>query len=366
MGRMRRAGALFAVLAIAGVVITAEAAEPLRPRAIRHGFERDVDGPVRTRYVIAAAGDIACENAPYGSSTPGLCQFDDTAKLIRSKDLAEVLVLGDNQYDEGAYAAYTHFFDTTWGRAFGNISPTPGNHEFGNDPSARPRGYFRYFGRRVKGPDGLGYYAFDLGACPDAPCWRLISLNSELCFASGGCGPAADPADPGPGNRMYAWLEQELADHPDTEYPCTLAYWHHPLFSFSTGSGATNAVRPLWDLLYAAGADLVLNGHSHNYQRWRPQDPEGNLDEARGIREFVVGTGGGNMYPLPGGTFPGNLAAAQGDAFGVVRLTLRARSFRWSWVSAAGQPGFDDTSDGAVRCARTEELGTRVAGTSRP
>lgn len=355
MDGMRRWVAVFAVVGLAGIVITAEAAEPLRPRAVRPRHERAADGPVRTRYVVAAAGDIACENPPYGSSTPGLCQYDDTARLVRSPGVAEVLLLGDNQYDEGSYAAYTNYFHPNWGRAFGNISPSPGNHEHGNDPSSRPRGYFRYFGPRVKGPDGLGYYAFDLGACPNAPCWRLISLNSELCFASGGCGPAENPADPGLGNLMYAWLEQELATHPDTEYPCTLAYWHHPLFSFSTGSGASMAVRPLWELLHAARADVVLNGHSHNYQRWRPQDPQGNLDRTGGIREFVVGTGGANLYPLPGTTFPNNLVRGQADGFGVLRLTLRASSYRWRWVPADGQPAFADASERAVRCVRTEQ-----------
>ena len=174
----------------------------------------------------------------------------------------------------GAFAAYMSYFDPTWGRAKPNLAPAPGNHEYANDPSSTPRGYFRYFGHAVKGPDGLGYYSFDVGACPDDPCWHLISLNSELCFAAGGCGAAADPSDPGPGNRMHAWLAKDLADHPDSEYPCTLAYWHHPRFSFSTGSGATSSVGPLWKLLHAARADVVLNGHSHNYQRWRPDGPE--------------------------------------------------------------------------------------------
>jgi hypothetical protein len=204
----------------------------------------------------------------------------------------------------------------------------------------------------VKGPDGLGYYSYDVGACPGDPCWHLISLNSELCFAAGGCGPAADPSDPGPGNRMYAWLAQDLADHPDSEYPCTLAYWHHPRFSFSTGSGATSTVGPLWRLLYAARADVVLNGHSHNYQRWRPMAPNGDLDRETGIREFVVGTGGASHYALPSGTRPDNLVSAQADAFGVLKLTLKADRYRWRWVSAAGQPAFDDASGHAVRCVR--------------
>jgi len=177
-------------------------------------------------------------------------------------------------------------------------------------------------------------------------------LNSMLCFAPGGCGPAADPSDPGPGNRMYRWLGRDLANHPDAEYPCTLAYWHHPLFSFSTGSGPSAAVRPLWRLLYDAGADVVLNGHAHNYQRWRPQDPLGTLDAERGIREFVVGTGGANHYAIAGGEWPANLVLAQGDSFGILRIVLRAEGYRWGWVTAVGQPKFADAPDHGVRCVR--------------
>ena len=127
---------------------------------------------------------------------------------------------------------------------------------------------------------------------------------------------------------MHAWLAKDLAEHPDSLYPCTLAYWHHPRFSFSTGSGATTSVGPLWKLLHAARADVVLNGHSHNYQRWAPMDPSGDLDRGAGIREFVVGTGARATTPCRAATAPDNLVAAQADAFGVLKLTLKADSFR--------------------------------------
>jgi hypothetical protein len=307
--------------------------------------------PARNRYVIVAAGDIACQSDPNGPSEPALCQYDDTGRLIDGPRVEEVLALGDIQYETGGYQAFLEYFDPTWGRALANISPVPGNHEYGQDPSSRPGGYFRYFGRRVRGPDGLGYYSYDLGACPDAPCWHLIALSSELCFASGGCGPASDPDDPGPGNRMFAWLQADLAAHPDAAYPCTLAYWHHPRFAFSTGSGATAAVAPLWELLREAGADVVLSGHSHNYQRWRPQDSGGNVDPD-GIRQFVVGTGGRSLYAIPSETPPANLAAVQARAFGVLRLTLKAEGYRWEFVTARGQPSYADASEHGVPCAR--------------
>ncbi len=340
MGWMRRTLVLLAGLVLAGSLVYSGATELM-----------DQDVRTAPRYVIAAAGDIACNDPANGSSSPTTCQYDDTAHLVDDPDLTAVLTLGDNQYEEGQYEAYTQYFAPTWGRVFGKLRPAPGNHEYGSDPSATPDGYFRYFGNAVKGPDGLGYYSFDLGACPNDPCWHLISLNSELCFTDTGCGPASDPTDPGPGNMMYAWLQQDLVAHPDFEYPCTVAYWHHPFFSFSTQSGASDAVEPLWDLLYAASADIVLNGHSHNYERWRRQDPDGDYDP-NGIREFIVGTGGASHYELQDGDRPENLARAQTNAFGVLRLSLKASSYRWRWVSAPGQPSFGDASSRAYRCVR--------------
>jgi hypothetical protein len=299
---------------------------------------------------IAAAGDIVCSSEP--GSDPAECQYDDTSDLVTDGGFDRILPLGDNQYDTGAYEDYVRYFDPTWGRVLARLSPVPGNHEYGQEATSRPRGYFRYFGKRVKGPDGLGYYSFDLpkGCLPgsDPVCWHVIALSSMLCFAPGGCDAASDPADPGTGERMYAWLRTDLAAHPNPEYPCTIAYWHHPLFSSSTGSGASGAVRPLWDLLYRAHADIVLNGHSHNYQRWRPQAPDGRVDHG-GIRELVVGTGGASHYTLVA-PWPANLVAAQDDAFGVLKLTLFRGGYTWGWLSAAGQPAFTDEKSTAVRC----------------
>ena len=299
--------------------------------------------------VIGAAGDVACASEPAPSDRPDSCQYDDTADLLDG--LTAVLVLGDSQYESGDYDAYVKYYGPTWGRYRTRTFPAPGNHEYTEDPNAVPNGYFRYFGDRVRGPDGLGYYSFDLptGCAPGrGVCWHVIALSSELCFAGGGCGPAADPTDPGPGNRMYRWLRRDLLSHPNADYPCTLAFWHHPLFSISDGSGATPGTRPLWQLLYEARADVVLNGHSHNYQRWVPQDPFGTSDPARGIREFVAGTGGASKYPFQVGSAP-NLAAAQNDAFGIVRLVLHRASYSWTWVPAAGQPsGFTDGGTGVA------------------
>lgn len=333
----------------------APAAIPARvepPIPARSSLTRSPISVGLSRVVIGAAGDIACPNDPEPSDHLDTCRYDDTADLLAG--LTGVLVLGDSQYDVGAYAAYREYYDPTWGRFLGQTFPVPGNHEYTDDPSSTPNGYFRYFGDRVRGPDGLGYYSFDLpaGCSPhQGVCWHLIALSSELCFAGGGCGPAADPSDLDPGNRMYEWLRRDLRIHPSGDYPCTLAYWHHPLFSVSDGSGATSATRPLWQLLHRARADIVLNGHSHNYQRWLPQDPFGTVDPIHGIREFVVGTGGASKYPLLLEAAASNLAAAQDDAFGILRLSLHRSSYSFEWVSAAGQPsGFTDASPDSVRC----------------
>ncbi len=349
--RVHRAKKLL-VYAFVTTAVAASAAPPTGRAALPIGVRAGTATP--TTYVIGVAGDIACASDPYPSSSHDNCQYDDTSNLVVHQGLTEILTVGDNQYDTGAYGDYRNYFDPWWGRAKANIDPVPGNHEYAQDPSSKPRGYFRYFGDRVKGPDGLGYYSYDLptGCTPGkGVCWHFVALSSELCFASGGCGPASDPASPGTGNQMYAWLKSDLAGHPQSQYACTLAYWHHPLFSFSTGSGATAAVKPLWDLLFAANADLVLNGHSHNYQRWKPQDPDGTVDADHGIREFVIGTGGASKYALPSGSQPANLVTAQDSSFGILKLTLRSAGYTWEWVTASGQPSFTDSKTTSVKCA---------------
>jgi len=312
-------------------------------------------GPRRSGAVvrIAAAGDIACASSPNGRGDPDHCQYDDSARLLAHRGFERILALGDNQYDVGAYGAYLDYYDRWWGRVLRRTDPVPGNHEYAQDPTATPRGYFRYFGDRVKGPDGLGYYSYDVpkGCTPGhGVCWHVVALSSELCFAPGGCGRPTDPSDPSTGNRMFEWLKDDLAAHPSSSYPCTLAFWHHPLFSVSTASAGSAAVRPLWRLLYRSRADVVLNGHSHNYQRWAPMTPGGRRAHGRGIREFVVGTGGASKYPLAS-TSPNTLAAAQARSFGVLVLGLGKDGYSWAWRTARGQRPFEDTHRADVSCA---------------
>src|SRR6185369_17671028 len=189
-------------------------------------------------------------------------------------------------------------------------------------------GYYDYFNGAgsLTGPagePGKGYYTFHNGA------WRLFALNSN-CSAAGGCGV---------GSPQEVWLKAQLAAHPA---PCTLAFWHHPRFS-SGEHGNSTATQALWQDLYDANADVVLVGHDHDYERFAPQDPTGVSDPARGIREFVVGTGGRSHYAI--GTPAPNSEVRNSDTFGVLRLTLHPSSYDWKFVPEAGGT-FTDSGTG--------------------
>jgi serine/threonine-protein kinase len=302
--------------------------------------------------VIAAAGEIACASNPPVQDQDH-CRYDETARLVRPGGLSAVLALGDNQYESGSYSDYAVYYDPTWGQSRSITEPVPGDREYDQGASSVPAGYFEYFGERVTGPDGLGFRSFNLPAgCTyhDLGCWHFIALDSELCLMPGGCGPPTAGVTAGPGNTMYRWLKHDLATHPNGKYPCTLAFWHHPLFSFSTATPPTPEVQPLWDLLYAARADVVLNANAHNYQRWEPINAHGQADPKRGIREFIVGTGGARKDSLETGTWPSELVAAQDTTFGVLQMTLTDGGYTWQWVSAAGQPPFTDAVARPVDC----------------
>jgi hypothetical protein len=289
--------------------------------------------------VVFAAGDIACDprntsfNGGLGSATR--CRHKYTSDLIVKAGASAVLLLGDNQYHCGAYRAWLRSYDPTWGRFKAITRPAIGNHEYlthgtpdceGED--GRAPGYFRYFGPAAGDPR-KGYYSYDIGA------WHLIVLNSQ-CGEVGGCGPTSFQGQ---------WLAQDLALHANR---CTLAYWHIPLFS--SGGRASDNTRPFWDLLHAAGADLVLTGHDHLYERFAKQRPDGTRDPARGLRQFVVGTGGANHTRIPG-AIQRNSQVREESTFGVLRLTLRPASYDWKFVPEAGKT-FTDA--GTTRCHGAE------------
>ncbi len=228
-----------------------------------------------------------------------------------------ILAVGDIVDPDGSAAHYTDCYEPLWGDLKSRIWPVPGNHDYasgGADP------YFSYFGERAGAPDA-GYYAMDLGA------WRVIGLNS-MCQPIGGCRPNSDQA---------RWLATELAEHPSQ---CILAFWHHPLRS--SGDGASDRAEAFWDLLFAAGADVIVNGHDHHYERFKPMTPGGVVDAIGGIRQFTVGTGGGSLTGVERVEPHSEVINA---SHGVLVLTLHSDSYDWEFVPA-DNGGFTDRGHG--------------------
>jgi calcineurin-like phosphoesterase family protein len=260
--------------------------------------------------VLVAVGDIAC--AP---GEKGACQQLATANLASSLQPSAVAVLGDNQYQSALLSEFhaPGAYDDTWGRFNPIVHPAAGNHEY--EASTSAAGYFAYFGSSA----GDGYYSYDLGS------WHVIVLNSD-CDASG----CRDSLAGTTSSAEVAWLQSDLATHRGR---CTLAYWHHPRFS-SGFVGNSPGVAPFWDALYAARADVGLNGHDHMYERFAQQDP---LQQAtpEGIREFVVGTGGESLFDM--GTIQPNMETADDDDFGVLFLTLHPGSYDWAFRATDGR-----------------------------
>jgi len=284
--------------------------------------------------VVAAAGDIACDPADAdfngGAGTAMRCRQRATSDLLVGAGYDAVLLLGDNQYENGGLAKYQTSFAPTWGRLGPLLRPAPGNHEY-LTPGAS--GYFDFFGAAAGERSG-GYYSFDLGT------WHVIALNSN-CADVGGCGP---------GSLQLQWLMDDLAAHPRA---CTLAYWHQPRFS-SGQHGDDPAYDAFWQALYQAGADLVLAGHDHDYERFAPQDPSGQADAAYGIRELVVGTGGRETRPFAAARPNSEVRNAQD--LGVLRLRLRGDGYDWQFLPAAGGTFTDTGSAGCHNAPNAASL----------
>jgi len=264
--------------------------------------------------VFVGAGDIADCRSPHDTETANLLDAIPGA----------VYTLGDNVYERGTLADFTNCYEPTWGRHKARTYPAVGNHDY---VTAGASGYYTYFGAAASPLEPncttncKGYYSYDLGA------WHIIVLNSQS---------AANAGSP-----QEQWLRADLAAHPTA---CTLAYWHIP--RFSSGSTLTdNKYLAFWQALYAAGADVVLNGHEHFYERFAPQNPNGQADAARGIRQFIVGTGGRDLQGF--GTIHRNSEVRNNKAWGVLKLTLHATSYDWTFVPVAGQ-SFTDT--GSANC----------------
>ncbi|MEC4719497.1 metallophosphoesterase [Noviherbaspirillum sp. CPCC 100848] len=266
---------------------------------------------------VYAAGDIAdCKQ--YRPQDSGAAK---TAALVSAGLMADreaaVLTLGDHTYPVGLLEEFTGCYDATWGKFKDRTHPSPGNHEY-YTPQAT--GYYRYFGNAA-GPHQSGYYSFRIGS------WHVISLNSYL--------------KPEEHSRQLAWLRRDLAANPSS---CTLAYWHHPLYS-SGGHGSSKRMQEAWRILHAAGAELVLAAHDHGYERFAPQDADGQRDDRRGVRQFVVGTGGAQLTPFR--FRKSHSQVSDNTTLGVLKLNLKEKGYEWEFLPVE-KDGFSDR--GATLC----------------
>jgi hypothetical protein len=257
--------------------------------------------------VLVGAGDIA-SCALNGDS--------QTAALVENI-AGTVFAAGDTVYESGTLQEFRRCYAPTWGRFLNRTRPAPRNHEYRTPNGA---GYYAYFGSRAGNP-GEGYYAFTLGA------WRVIVLNSNIAMTMG--------------SAQDRWLEAELNANPAR---CTVAIWHHPRFS-SGQHGSDAHSSEAWKRLYTAGVELVLNGHDHNFERFAPQTPNGSRDDAKGIRQFVVGTGGASLRGF--NAAQPNSQIRDSSTWGVLKLTLKPDAYTWQFVPVAGKT-FTDAGSG--RC----------------
>jgi calcineurin-like phosphoesterase family protein len=252
---------------------------------------------------LLAVGDIGYCNA----------SNDDHVGQLAARLPGTIALLGDIAYEAGTAKDYANCFNPAWGSLLDRLRPVPGNHDYETKGAA---GYFSYFGAAA-GTAGQGWYSYDLAA------WHVIALNSECGAIEGGCGKESVELD---------WLRADLAAHPAR---CTLAYWHHPRYS-SGLHGDNDMTDGLWQALATAGADVVLEGHDHDYERMAPID---------GLRSFVVGTGGRSLYEWPGSPGPYTEVRAN-DTYGLLELTLRPADFTWRFIPAAGG-SFTDSGEAA-------------------
>ena len=252
--------------------------------------------PLQASATLAGAGDIAMCGSPGTAAT---------ARLLDNIS-GTVFTAGDNAYPSGRADDFRNCYDPTWGRHKSRTRPSPGNHEY-ETPGAVP--YFEYFGTSA-GQSGSGFYTYRAGS------WAVYSLNSNVSM--------------GGASAQATWLRDELGSEPAG---CSIAYWHHPLFS-SGPNGGHPVSRDLWRLLYDAGVDVIINGHDHLYERFAPQDPDGRLDTSRGIRQFTVGTGGADLYAVRRTQTNSERISSE---FGVLKLTLETTSYSWEFIATDGR-----------------------------
>jgi hypothetical protein len=282
------------------VTFVLTSSKPMRFRSRESGPAPRLDLSLFSDQTLIGAGDVAVCGSPYDEAT---------AAVVNTLP-GTVAALGDLAYEFGTIDEFNACYQPSWGQFKSRTKPVPGNHEY---ESGNASGYFGYWGA-VAGNPSQGWYSYDLGA------WHIVALNSN-CSSVGGCQA---------GSAQERWLRADLAAH---KTPCTLTYWHEPLFSGTPGT-EDPSMAPIWQALYDANADIVLSGHAHNYQRFAPQTASRVADSARGIREFVVGTGG---HPTLHAVGPiANTEAFDNTTWGVLNLTLHPRGYDWQFVRAAG------------------------------
>ena len=271
-----------------------------------------------SKTVVVALGEtttvdetVFCEVEPpvfVGAGDIATCDLDSdeaTAALLDTIP-GTVFTAGDNVYPRGTASEFANCYEPNWGRHKARTRPAVGNHEY-DTPGAVP--YYDYF-EAAAGEADKGYYSFDLGT------WHVVVLNSNL-----------DDVD---GDAQLAWLVDDLATNSTA---CTAAVWHHPRFS-SGFHGNNEFMDPVWDALYAAGVEVALTGHDHHYERFAPQDADGELDPTAGIREFVVGTGGIDLFPAP--FVKENSEVRRSTVHGVLKLELGTGFYGWDFIVAPG------------------------------
>jgi hypothetical protein len=257
--------------------------------------------PASETVFLAGAGDIA--DSAFSFSMENAAR---TAALIAAlPSFTIVFTAGDNEQSDGSYQKFLSGFDKTWGRLPNRKLPTPGNHDF-------TPGYFQYFGSAADpdGTGGRGYYSVKLSSS-----WQFISLNSETDARSG--------------SPQYGWLAQRLAEGA----PCTMVVYHQPLQTNAENPPA-GFMRDVWNLLYRQGAEIVVNGHNHVYERFPPKDDSLRANPLHGVRQFTVGTGGYRNYAFTRSEFPYDVRFT--NVHGVISLTLEGGRYRWEFLSTTG------------------------------
>jgi hypothetical protein len=254
-----------------------------------------------------------------------------TARIIESEieknNNAIVFTLGDNAYPDGETEQFLKYYEPSWGRFKSRTKPVPGNHDWLVQNAADYLDYFCPSAENCVFPNGVQslYYSYDIGS------WHILALDSQQSLANN--------------STQLNWVQSDLAQH---SRACTLVYWHKPRFGSSPGRGDSEMLLPLWRVLYRNGVDIVLNGHDHHYERFYPQDPNGNFNSRNGIRQFIVGAGGAGIHDF--GT-PSRQSAVRLKSLGVLKLTLGNGNYDWKFLPVVHYSSGDSGSASCVNAA---------------